>query len=718
MEQNQAQEFEPADEIDIKRILDLLRRWAWLLVLAALLGAAAAFVVSKLQTPIYEANTQVMITRSSSSSSPVTDITQALNSQQIADTYVQLLTQDWVLTSVATRVGGLIDKNQVKVSAATNTQIINITVDDPLPARAVSIANTLVQVLIEQNDNLQSGRYTSAENSLTAQIDQINKQISDTQAQIKQATADALTQQTAGAQAKIQTTQAAISADQAEIGKLKALSPASAGTALTADQNRLKASQTALTQQLADYQALQAQQASDPKAAQDPTLQAQAAALEAAVKDTQAQIASLQAEIDWLTPLVEPGALAKALAARQDDLTTQQDLLAVYQKNYTDLLASGKIQGSSDEITNLQNNLTLYQQIYLSTLNNRETVRQQRMQNMPNVVQINSPTASADPVRPRVLLNTLLGGLAGLMLAFGAVFLVESLDDSIKTADQINERLKLPVIGYIAEIQRGPETAYVAEHPRSPVAEAFRTLRTNLEFANVDKEIKILLVVSPNPAEGKTSIAVNLAITLAQGGKHVLLIDADLRRPRIHHYLGLTNRKGLSDMFRSSALFPEVVTAWKDKNLAVVTSGSLPPNPADILASEKMGLILEAARNQADIVVIDAPPFLVADASILASHADGVLLVIRPGKTSLETALFTVEQMKRAGARVIGVVMNRIPRNRAYNYGGYPNIYADYKKGYGHYYSGPELERSTPAVPAVPAVPAAKREETKPAKGT
>jgi len=696
METNHTREVDPVDVVDLRHLLVLLRRWAWLLALAVLLGSAIAFTVGKLQTPIYEAHTQVMITRSSQGS--IADITQTLNSQQIAQVYIELLSQDWLLDAVAGRIGGEIDKDRVKISEAANTQIIGISVEDEDPARAVLIADTLVDVLVEQNENIQSGRYAEAEKSLDVQIQKMEEQIASIQAQLEQAKSDALTEQITTAQNNIQSTQSAITATEAEIRKLNGMTAPRAEALIDFDRARTEELQTKLTSQLAESQSLTTQSATEQDPALASALQTRLLEAETAIEVTRREIQSLQEEIDWLTPLAELGMVEKRLTEKEEYLATQQALLPSYQEIYTSLVVSGKIEGTTDKISNLENNLSLYQQIYLNLLDGRETVRLERMQNMPNVVQISSSTASEEPVRPRVLLNTLLAGLVALMLALSVVFLMEYLDDSVKTADQVNEKLRLPVIGYIAEMQRGPEMAYVAEHPRSPVAEAFRTLRTNLEFADVDKPIKLLLVVSPNPSEGKSSVAVNLAITLAQGGKRVLLIDADLRRPRVHRFLGLTNRKGLSDMFRSSATFEQVVSAWKNENLAVITSGGLPPNPADILASDKMASILKTVREKADIVVIDAPPFLVADATILAGRADGVLLVIQPGKTPMDSALFTVEQLKRADAHVLGVVLNRIPRSRAYSYGGYRSIY--YQKGYGHYYIEPEREGAAPAAPA------------------
>jgi capsular exopolysaccharide synthesis family protein len=201
----------------------------------------------------------------------------------------------------------------------------------------------------------------------------------------------------------------------------------------------------------------------------------------------------------------------------------------------------------------------------------------------------------------------------------------------------------------------------------------------------VQKPIHTILVTSPGPAEGKTTVAVNLAAIFALSGKRVALLDADMRRPHVHHLLEMPNRNGLSNLFRSQ-IAPHSVSRTKLElpNLMVITSGSLPPNPAELLGSEKMSQILAALSNAVDVVVIDTPPSLVADAQILAGKVDAVLFVIQPGKTHAEMARASLEVFKRAGARVIGTVLNRIPRNRSDYYGGY-KYYSQYGEGKGYY---------------------------------
>ena len=277
-----------------------------------------------------------------------------------------------------------------------------------------------------------------------------------------------------------------------------------------------------------------------------------------------------------------------------------------------------------------------------------------------------------------------------MVLSAGGVYLKEVLDDTIKTPEEVEKSLELPVIGYVAEMMNGNGSSgsiYVAKKPQSPESEAFRSLRTNLEFSSVDKPLKSITVTSAGPGEGKSTVASNLAAIMAQGGKQVILLDCDMRRPKVHEFLGLSNRVGLSDVFRDHLSLQEVSHKMEDvKGLSAITSGSLPPNPAELLGSAKMTKVLEELTGKSDIVIIDCPPSLVADSQILAGKVDGVLVIIEPGKTHLDSAKEAVKQLRRAGANIIGVVLNRIPNDHSYYYGGH-RYYSPYQKNYRYYVS-------------------------------
>ena len=677
MDNNHAQGFEAFETIDLKRFIDVLRRGALLIILGLLFGMGLAFLVSKLQTPIYAATTQVMVARSSTDG-PVTDITQQLSSQQVAQTYVELLLQDWVRANVSTRVGGpTINDGQIDASAATNTQIIRITVEDADPARAVAIANTLVQVLIEQNESIQATRYADTEASLDLQITELESKIATLQAELAKVTDDALTEQLKSAQTNIDLTQENIVKAEADIKRLQDVRTAArAQSLLTADQWTQDQNQALLTRQLADYQTLQDKLETDT-VKQDPkqvtAIKSQIDELGVSINDTRQKIDLLAEEITWLTPLTEEGALDKALSTRQQYLTAQKELLVSYQDLYTKLLVSGKVEGTTDKITSSEENLNLYQQIYLNALNNREAVRLARMQNVTNVVQLNPAAAAENPVRPRVLFNTVLGGVAGLILAITFLLLMNSLDTTIKTREDVERVLGLPILGYSLYMQTSEAdqpSPHVVRLPRSPAAEAFRSLRTNLDYIAVDKPLKSVLISSPGASEGKTTVAINLAAIIAQSGKRVVLLDADLRRPRAHRELGLGNRMGLSDVFLDRIPLKDVIQPWDDLSLSVITSGGLPPNPAELLASAKMREILDELESMFDFVVVDSTPTIVTDSQLIAARVGGVLLILSPGSTQAEAARTTVEQYRRVGARLLGVVMNNVQAGQSY-YGGY-----------------------------------------------
>ncbi len=207
-------------------------------------------------------------------------------------------------------------------------------------------------------------------------------------------------------------------------------------------------------------------------------------------------------------------------------------------------------------------------------------------------------------------------------------------------------------------------------NPRSPIAEAYRALRTNLEFSNLDKSLRALLVTSAGAEEGKSTTLANLAVTIAQSGKRVILVDADLRRPTQHQIFELKNNAGLTDMARDDALL--AAPPLQDSgvpNLQILTSGQLPPNPAEILGSKRMSDILAALLERADLILFDAPPVLaVTDAVVLSAKMDGVLLVVSAGKTKRESAKKARAQLEKINARILGAVVNNVKAEKGASY--------------------------------------------------
>ena len=259
----------------------------------------------------------------------------------------------------------------------------------------------------------------------------------------------------------------------------------------------------------------------------------------------------------------------------------------------------------------------------------------------------------------------------------GVILLVTRLDDRIATPDEVETVAGLGTLGSIPRMKSDEGRAEIYRlatllYPRSPAAEAYRMLRANVEFASVDRPPRTLLVTSSVPREGKTVTAANLSVAFAQAGHRVLLVDADLRKPGIHSIFDLQNLQGLTTLLRSDEISLDAIARPTEQaNLRVLTTGPLPPNPAELLGSRRMRVVLERLCATADLVVFDSPPLqAVTDSAVLSSLVDVTLLVIDVGRSRQRAVKPAREALARAGANVPGAVLNRVPI-RSQDYGVY-----------------------------------------------
>jgi polysaccharide biosynthesis transport protein len=365
-----------------------------------------------------------------------------------------------------------------------------------------------------------------------------------------------------------------------------------------------------------------------------------------------------------------------------------------------DLTAQAAQASDKTEQARLEDKLAQYRDIYARLLLSYEDVRLTEAQTISSITPVDPAAVPLEPVRPKTAQNTLLAGVVGALLATGLIFLIDTLDDTIRDPEALLKKYNLPVLGVIAHHEQIDGQPVVQRSPRSPVSEAFRSLRTNVKYASVDRPVRTLLVTSPTPSDGKSTITTNLAVVLAQGGSRVFVLDADLRRPVIHRLLGTNNRIGLTSLFVQAAvhLNGSVQHIQKTENISVISSGALPPNPAELLGSRKMGEILDFILKQCDIVLLDTPPVLsVTDAVVLAPAVDGVLLVIKPGATKQAAFKQAITQLNQVGANLLGVVVNEVGAS-----GGYTNYY--YRRYYQDHYGYRDAYAETEPVKHKPKV--------------
>ncbi len=333
-------------------------------------------------------------------------------------------------------------------------------------------------------------------------------------------------------------------------------------------------------------------------------------------------------------------------------------------------------------LSHLETNLNEAQIRYTETFNNLNDLQIEQAKETSNLIQIEEAKPNKNPIRPRTETNVLLAAAVGGMIAVGIIFLIEYLDDTIKTPEQVLEDTGLSTLGAIAIIKENElgSGLITQKAPRDPISEAYRVIRTNLNFSTVDKELSSYLVTSASPGEGKSTTAANLAVVMAQTGKKVILIDADLRRPLQHKIFNLSNNMGLTTAILDNHT-PVTVHLQQTNisNLSLLTSGPIPPNPSELLNSHRMQDVLKELEDNSDLVIFDTPPVLtVADASIIGPQVNGALLVINTGHTRRDTFTNAAERLTRTGTHIFGAILNRVKLDRS-GYGYYYYYYSSYE---------------------------------------
>jgi succinoglycan biosynthesis transport protein ExoP len=406
-----------------------------------------------------------------------------------------------------------------------------------------------------------------------------------------------------------------------------------------------------------------------------------------------------------------------------NDLEAQiEDLEATIAKTQAEIASLGNPQNAASEFTRLElsrleGQLARDQTRLVVLLTSAEEFRLAMARYTDDITIFAAADSPGSPISPLTPQKTLLGLITGLMTGVGIAFLLEYLDDTVKSTSDVREHLSAEVLGSLPHMkeENGVPQLVVMQRPRQPISEAFRNLRTSIEFLRPDQPLRTIMVTSPQPSEGKSFIAANLAAVMAQAGRSVILVDGDLRNPQQHHIFDLSRKPGLTDVFISwmqeeldagpdadgriseeawKRLYPQVCSApdpsWALQQTAIVglrllSSGQPAPNPAELLGSRRMHELLAWLKQEAEVVIFDTPPVLaVTDASVLSSQVDGSLLTLEMEATRLPAAVQAVERLLRVEDNFVGVVLNRVsPSENGFGYAHYYNYYyeKEWKQG-------------------------------------
>jgi capsular exopolysaccharide synthesis family protein len=409
---------------------------------------------------------------------------------------------------------------------------------------------------------------------------------------------------------------------------------------------------------------------------------------------------------------IEQEAISGALVGLRSQLDAAIRRENQLRATYMSEMSSANVQGQAEtKLTTLKREIETNRSLLDSYTQRQKEQELAIAGSRPDNIKISSHAITpGGPIGPQRTRNILVAFLISFAAGIGLAFLMDYLDDSVRTSDDVGRHLGLPTLALIPHHSsvdkrktalipsknangtgNGSMALVTLEDRRSPIAEAYRHLRTSLLFSSAGKPPQTILVTSSQPSEGKTTTAINTAITLAQSDVDVVIIDCDLRRPRLHSHFGLENTHGLTNYLSGERNTENLVKPYKDlPRLKVITSGPIPPNPAELLSSNEMKNLLQYLKGNYKHVIIDSPPAIsFTDAAILSTLVDGVVLVAMAGKSSIHLMRRFKQRIGNLGARIYGVVLNGIKANSAdYDYYGYGYTYS--------YYAPSEGDDSTP----------------------
>ena len=671
------------------------RRWVAVAVFVAIFSSVVIYTLTA--TPVYKSTARVFVDPGASQNEISLQQGQQVDTSSYIQTQLGILKSDSIARAVVQKMrlvksqsvssGGILaffglkkdvsrpdkmtdaavksfDRNLI-VQEEKNSNIIRVSYTDTNPSLAAAVANTVVQEFIERNIEMKVEPARAAMTWLNSQLGAIKNRMTQSTKQLNdfkrsrdliqtgENDSNISVQALSGLNQKLLAAQTARSETEVKYGMVQKLANTPDGLMTLPEVINNK-----VIQNMKDQQSKLAKEIADAHknyGARHPEmirLKTEMATLKRQIKQ----------EEDFIVLSIENSYV--------EALNNEESLKTAFDQQKTKAMDYEK---QASEYGLMKQDVEGSRSIYDAVLKKFQESNLAGSMNMSNVQLLDQAFPQASPLRPDKRRNLILGLLIGLLCGIGAAFAVEMLDNTFKTPDDVEEYLRLPMLGVIPRIKN--IESFMSD-PKAPGAESFRNIRSNLLLSTGDKAPRIVQICSAGHSEGKTTFALNMAAIMAAAGEKIILIDADLRKPRLHKMLKAANRQGLSNLLSGQAGLDEMIRQTHMKGVDAITSGPIPPNPSELLGSRTLKDSLPELLRRYDRIIIDCPPLAgLADAPLVSSMSDGIILVIRGSKTPRDLVIKSKKNLDAINARVLGVVLNDI-RSRSdqyyqYNYGYY-----------------------------------------------
>lgn len=702
-----AQYDDDAPEFSLRDMLGMLARRKWIILQAFIFVSVVGAIVATISPPVYGTSAQLLVQTPSGvilnqvASDNVLAPLMMMRQEATVETQIATLRSRLFMDRVRTRLGETSKKwASLDFSPQEATNIIVVSAESGDPDVAAAWANTAAREYVKMTGEMGLSALTGTQDFLKKKKEEAAKQLEDAEQQLM-AFRTRTSSPESDEERAIRTQEAVDLETKARDTRNELLS---IGTKLAILKKRVAATPRTLTEtKVSPNPEAVALREQLSKARTERTVALGTFTPESAtIRGMNEQIATLE-EAFRDKPLVEreqaeiPNPARTLIESQAAELELQQSALSELsvQLQKSSGNKSGEVQRfapSQVALSRIQRDRDQAEKTYLDYSEKLRTldVREKTMEGSAMVLETALPPTT--PIRPQKVQQVAVSMILGLLLGLAFALLQEFLDDRVSTSEDVDRLLSLPTLGLVPTITAGEDRLLSSLPDLSRVTESYRSLRLGVQFSSIDTPVRTLVITSPHSGDGKSLTSANLAIALAQEGKRVILVDADLRKPTVHKSFDVAVEPGLTSVLAGQSTVDEVLRKTHVDTLSIICAGPLPPNPPELLNSLAMQSVIEDLKARADIVIFDAPPLLpVTDAQVLAARTDGVIMVIQSGKARKPAVKQASEMLEKARANVLGIVLNKIDQsNKGYHY----HYYAHGDYGYTGYYHGAGGDRS------------------------